>query len=361
LQRIALRLAAAWLCSKIAMDEDAAAAKLQAIKRGTYVTQHRTRCHQQQRSAATRIRQAKLVPWSPGSALALSGLTARLQADQYVRGRALSGRNTHQQQSCTIITPTATAPLAARCHLLRGCGSLLRRDAREVVKKRRAEAEMAAASASSEEEAAAAKLQAIKRGTDAREQVKAKRAEAEAEKAAAWAEKEAAAQARLAAGAQGYVARKQKKKEDAAMTRLQANYRGKKERSDPQSKTNVMRERSKNDPGYQSEVYMRDHKLLELFDLLGQKLVSSRPSNPREFLIQELTKLKSTRVPSSPLNFFSPDDIETLFSMYDVSGDGLTPFQCREALTAMGLEEIQVPVGKERFDRNAFFAILPKM
>jgi hypothetical protein len=173
--------------------------------------------------------------------------------------------------------------------------------------------------------------------------------------------KEAVASARLGAGAKGYVARKQRKKEDAAMTRLQANYRGKKERSDPQSDTNVRKTRNANDPGFLAESYMRDHKLLELFDLLGQKLVSSRPENPRAFLISELTKLKSTREPSSPLNFFSQDDIETLFSMYDVSGDGLTAMQCREALIAMGLEGVQVPNGVQRFDRKAFFSILPQM
>jgi len=228
-------------------------------------------------------------------------------------------------------------------------------DARGAVKARRAAEEQA------NENAAASKMQAIKRGTDARESVKARRAAEEEAKAAAEAEKEAHANSTLAAGAMGYRARKQRKKEDAAMTRLQANYRGKMERSDPQSQTNVRKERSKNDPGYQAETYMRDHKLLELFDLLGQKLVAQRPDNPRQFLISELTKLKSTREPSSPLNFFSPDDIETLFSMYDVSGDGLTAGQCREALNAMGLEEVQLPPGKERFDRNAFFAILPKM
>jgi len=212
-----------------------------------------------------------------------------------------------------------------------------------------------------DEDAAAAKLQAIKRGTDVRERVRARRAAEEEAKAAAFAEKEAAANARLAAGAKGYQARKQRKKEDAAMTRLQANYRGKMERTNPQSETNVRKARNDNDPGFIAESYMRDHKLLELFDLLGQKLVSERPENPRAFLISELTKLKSTKEPSSPLNFFSPDDIETLFSMYDVSGDGLTAGQCREALNAMGLETLKVPMGVERFDRNAFFAILPPM
>jgi len=209
-----------------------------------------------------------------------------------------------------------------------------------------------------ERQAAAQKLQAIKRGKDSRESVRARR-EAEAQALAdEQAAKEAAAQAKLGAGAKGYVARKQRQKENVMSARLQANYRGHKERDDPQSTTNVRKARSKNDPGHQADMYMQQHKLVELFELLGQKLVAARPEDAREFLIQELTKLKKTPVPSSPLNFFSQEDMDTLFSMYDASGDGLTQGQCREALNAMGLESVKVPY-KERFDRAAFFSLMP--
>ena len=149
---------------------------------------------------------------------------------------------------------------------------------------------------------------------------------------------------------------------DKASVRIQANFRGRKERDDPASEANKRKERSKNDPVFQSETYMRRHKLLELFDVLGQNLVAARPADPRAFLIQELTKLKSLPEPSSQLHFFSTTDIETLFSMYDVSGQGLTALQCAEALRAMGLDgQVKVPKGVDRFDRNAFFSILPSL
>eukprot|EP00966_Prymnesium_polylepis_P129193 2987830-Prymnesium_polylepis.1 len=39
------------------------------------------------------------------------------------------------------------------------------------------------------------------------------------------------------------------------------------------------------------------------------------------------------------MNFFSDQDIATLFSMYDQQKVGVTQAQCREALNAIGLEE----------------------
>ena len=44
---------------------------------------------------------------------------------------------------------------------------------------------------------------------------------------------------------------------------------------------------------------------------------------------------------------------------YDLSKQGLTPQQCREALTAIGLEEIEVPSYTHAFDLAAFKALIP--
>ena len=201
---------------------------------------------------------------------------------------------------------------------------------------------------------------------DTREQVKEQRAAAAAAKAAEEAAKEEAASARLGAGAKGYMQRKKQKKEAEEMakasTRIQANFKGRKERHDPMSDANVRRARAANDPSYQADIYLKEHNLLELFDLLGQQLVTARPDNPRAFLIQELTRLKSLPKgvePSSPLNVFSQEDVETLYNMYDASGLGLTRSQCLEALSAMGMEKVTVPMDVPRFDKATFLALLP--
>ena len=139
-----------------------------------------------------------------------------------------------------------------------------------------------------------------------------------------------------------------------ASVRLQASFRGRKERTDPGSEANVRRARSQNDPQVQATNYIKEHKLMELFELLGQSLVAAQPDDPRAFLAQTLAQLKSAANPTSPLNFFSEDDVDVLFSMYDASKRGLTGAQCREALNAMGLEKVDVPPAVQRFDLAAF-------
>lgn len=171
--------------------------------------------------------------------------------------------------------------------------------------------------------------------------------------------KEAEASERLGACAKGYVQRKKDKaeKEQKAMAsaRLQANFRGRKERSDPHAESNVRKVRSANDPSLQAERYLKEHKLMALFELMGENLMRDRPADPRKYLAEVLLpQLKEQPDPTSSLNFFEDTDVETLFSMYDASMKGLTPAQCREALNAIGLDAAPVPTGVERFDKPTF-------
>jgi len=230
---------------------------------------------------------------------------------------------------------------------------------------KRGQAARAQTQAMKEEKQAATKMQAAKRGKDARESVKSQRDAAAVAAAAEHAAKEAEASERLGAGAKGYMQRKRQKKEQeemaAATTRIQAGFRGKKQR-DPNSEANVRRQRREDDPSFQAEKYLSDHKLLGLFDLLGQKLVSERPKDPRGFLVDELTKLKQTKHPSSPMNFFDSADIDTLYSMYDVSGRGLTRAQAHEAFEAIGVK-VKLPPAASKDDlvsQTSFMALLPK-
>ena len=91
--------------------------------------------------------------------------------------------------------------------------------------------------------------------------------------------------------------------------------------------------------------------------MLGQQLVAEKPEDPRAFLVGALEKLAAAGSFSSPLNFFSDDEIETLFSMYDITGRGLTSAQAREALDAIGLEAVATPPAP--VDLAAFKACVP--
>ena len=292
-------------------EENAAAAKLQSVKRGQYA-----------RSGASE-------PSAHGHAR---------RCEESSEGASSS--------ACAC----GSAPVLALT-LAHDLPAAFRRAARAQVKQMRAE-----------ENAAASKLQSVKRGKDARDQVRAQREAAAAAAQAAAEAAEAEASARLGAGAKGYIQRKKQKKEReeiaAASTRIQAARRGKEARKEAAA----LAQRRKDDPVYQAEEYLKQHKLLELFDLLSQKLVSERPSDPRAYLIAELAKLKETKTPSSPMNFFSGQDIETLYSMYDVSGRGLTRTQCMEAFEALGVRVTMPPQSREGelFDKTAFMSLLPK-
>ena len=191
-----------------------------------------------------------------------------------------------------------------------------------------------------------------------------KRAAAEEARAAKEEKEKAAAQAALGAGAKGYAqrkaAREQKEKSEQASTRMQAQFRGKKERTDPAAEVNVRRARNKNDPQVQAGAYLEQHKLLPLFEMLGQLLVSEKPDDPQAFLLQQLEKLQSSVDRTSPMNFFSEEEVETLFAMYDSSKMGsITAAQCREALASIGLEGVELPAYTSSFELAAFKELIP--
>ena len=197
---------------------------------------------------------------------------------------------------------------------------------------------------------------------EAQKVVAGKRAEAAELAAKKGAEEMEAAQAVLGAGAKGYQQRKAAREERAAIEQgakhIQAQIRGRKERKNPASEINVRRARNKADPQVQANDYLTQHKLLPLFEMLGQALVSEMPADPRQFLVEQLEKLQGTPDASSPLNFFTEDEIDTLFAMYDIAKTGITASQCQEALTSIGLD-VKVPSHRNNFDLEAFKALIP--
>lgn len=197
---------------------------------------------------------------------------------------------------------------------------------------------------------------------EAQKVVAGKRAQAQELAAKKGAEELAAAQAVLGAGVQGYQQRKAARDERAAVEEgakhIQAQIRGRKERKNPASEINVRRARNKADPQVQANDYLTQHKLLPLFEMLGQALVSEMPADPRDFLVEQLEKLQGTPDASSPLNFFTEDEIDTLFAMYDIAKTGITASQCQEALTSIGLDA-KVPSHRNSFDLEAFKALIP--
>jgi len=214
-----------------------------------------------------------------------------------------------------------------------------------------------------DEDAAAVKMQSLKRAKAARQETHQKRDYMQQKKAEQEQLKQNKASETLSAGAKGYQQRRAAKLREQEMAkgavRVQAMFKGRKERADPAAEANIRRERSKNDPQVQASAYLKEHKIMELFEMLGQMLVSEKPEDPRGYLVEQLERINAVKDRTSPLNFFSDEDIDTLFNMYDVSKSGITPSQCREALDAIGLYDVAVPESS-LIDLALFKSLVPK-
>lgn len=141
----------------------------------------------------------------------------------------------------------------------------------------------------------------------------------------------------------GALARKRQKEEAArnadAAEKIQAHFKGHKARADPAAEANVRKERAAQDPVAKAQEYIDRHKLRTLFEQLAQALVYAKPDDPKAFLVSKLQALRDVKDVSSPLHFFSADEVDIVYSMYAGKGDGgLSRAQCAEALNAIGVE-----------------------
>lgn len=119
----------------------------------------------------------------------------------------------------------------------------------------------------------------------------------------------------LSAAAKGDAQRRAAKLLLEEQQQKEARIRGQKERTDPGAEANARRARSANDPALKGAVYLERHHILPLFEMLAQKLLSEKPEDPKQFLVQMLKSMSKLKDPTSPKNFFTDTDIETLYHM----------------------------------------------
>jgi hypothetical protein len=106
--------------------------------------------------------------------------------------------------------------------------------------------------------------------------------------------------------------------------------------------------------------YLKKHDLLKLFDHLGAKLAKSKPDDPNSFLLAELDQLVEARNNKEVVTLFTEQDIEIMFSMFDLTNKGfVTKEQYLKALNAVGVlepklfpiadREADLKIGKDTF------------
>mmetsp|Transcript_27129 Transcript_27129/g.20298 ORF Transcript_27129/g.20298 Transcript_27129/m.20298 type:complete len:130 (+) Transcript_27129:121-510(+) len=110
------------------------------------------------------------------------------------------------------------------------------------------------------------------------------------------------------------------------------------------------------DPRAEAMKYLENHRLLILFDILGAKLAKEKPESPNDFILDELNRIAQMKASEQPVTLFSREDVETLFSTFDITGKGfVSQLQYRKGLAAVGIDSAAVSVpDMERIDQETF-------
>lgn len=98
--------------------------------------------------------------------------------------------------------------------------------------------------------------------------------------------------------------------------------------------------------------YLKEHKILELFENLTSALVYNRPTDPKGFMrehIQQLQKARSDPDQTDPPSLVDESNIRSVFSMLDVAKKGyISHQQYVHAMENLGVTQYnQNPVGAE--------------
>ncbi|XP_012717903.2 EF-hand calcium-binding domain-containing protein 10 [Fundulus heteroclitus] len=105
--------------------------------------------------------------------------------------------------------------------------------------------------------------------------------------------------------------------------------------------------------------YVEKHKIIELMDNMTSMLLFYRPENPREFLIEQLEQLKTSRESGvrGP-NLFDNSNLDAVFGILDPANQKYITFeQYKQALTMLGIKDInECPdgVNEDRISHETF-------
>ncbi|KAI8504018.1 PREDICTED: EF-hand calcium-binding domain-containing protein 10-like [Branchiostoma belcheri] len=100
----------------------------------------------------------------------------------------------------------------------------------------------------------------------------------------------------------------------------------------------------------EARAYLEEHKIIELFNNLTAQLVYSRPDNPRQYLIQYLERLRTSKL--SQLDYpvlFDDTNLQALFGILDPTRKGfITLEQYKHAMENLGCVDYDPhPVGAD--------------
>ncbi len=101
--------------------------------------------------------------------------------------------------------------------------------------------------------------------------------------------------------------------------------------------------------------YLKEHKIMELFENMTSMLVYERPENPKQFFkgyIEKLQKARSEPDETSPPAFFDEANLRSVFGMLDVTRKGYVSHdKYLQAMSNLGLREYNATPAGTTFDK----------
>ena len=109
-----------------------------------------------------------------------------------------------------------------------------------------------------------------------------------------------------------------------------------------------------------AQTYLRVHRILDLFDNMTGMLINARPDDPKEYLVQQLEKLKGAKQSGADFYpcLFDESNLVSTFGMLDPTKRGyISHEQYKQALITMGVtsyEEYPEGAAENRITEDTF-------
>ncbi|CAM9966670.1 unnamed protein product [Discosporangium mesarthrocarpum] len=102
------------------------------------------------------------------------------------------------------------------------------------------------------------------------------------------------------------------------------------------------------DPRQEAQKYIAKKGIGKLFQELGMRVMYHRPQDPNSFLLEVLQNLCNAKKEGTPTTFFTEQDLEGMFSLFDPTQRGhISPAQYEQALKTLGIDTVKfnIPSG----------------
>lgn len=110
----------------------------------------------------------------------------------------------------------------------------------------------------------------------------------------------------------------------------------------------------------ETNIYLQNHRILELFNNLTSQLIFKRPADPKKFMIETLERLQKSQTTKRDYPcLFDDSNVQSVYGMLDPTNRGyITLKQYCEALETLGIKGYEIKPEGAADDRITFDTFL---